>query len=178
MKRNPSHRHSGGSGPRSRFKLREGHARRPVDGVFTPDDFLAALDGPVAPPVPQPLDARTIQPVVRRLERVAADYLAGAPRVGVQLDLEDLDFVIARLISESQGLVQLPAFAEDTKGFFLAGLYDELLREPSNIFHQIEVSEESVRLEAMTAEFWRACLQAWRIRLPRQATSRPTSPEP
>lgn len=104
--------------------------------------------------------------IVRRLEAIVTNHLEGARRIGHPLALEQVFAVIDALRAEAEGLSRPVAFSNGEVAFYLMdSLYEELLGEPSNIFHSTEVADGVTRFEPLTRDFWLTCLGALRQRL-------------
>ncbi len=117
-------------------------------------------------PAPTAAQTKEIARIVRRLEAIITNHLEGARRLGHPMSLAQVVAIIDALRAEARGAVRPVAFSDGEVMFYLMdGLYEELLGEPSNIFHAARVSENVTRLEPLPPEFWIACLESLRTRM-------------
>jgi hypothetical protein len=114
----------------------------------------------MTPDVPAPQaapDLAQIDRVVEKIEDVMATYLDGGAKVGLELDVAQVLRVIERAQEEAEGRGNAD-FGEDVAGFHMAGLYEELIQQPSNIFEQITREDGEPTYVPLSAPLWRACL--------------------
>ncbi len=104
--------------------------------------------------------AREITRIVKRLQRIIATHVEGAVKIRCPLGLPDVLAVIAALEAEADGLSPASHLStgEEVSTYLRGGMYEELVAEPSNIFHTTQVSDEVVRYEALPKDFWKECL--------------------
>lgn len=107
---------------------------RPFTASIFPLDAACGLP-PSEVPAPQPPAASAdLIATVRRLTELCADHLATAPRLGLQPTPDHLlRAVDAALAEATDG--PLPDWKQDDiEGYFLQGLYEELIQQPANLF--------------------------------------------
>ncbi len=111
---------------------------------------------------------REIARIVRRLEAIITNHLEGARRINHPLTLEQVIAIIDALRAEAEGKNRPVAFSDGEVAFYLMdGLYEELLGEPSNIFHSTQVAEGVTHFEPLQRDFWLECLGALYQRMQR-----------
>jgi len=112
----------------------------------------------------QPAELRR---VVKRLRTLFAPHFESAGRMGITLGPDDLRAVIDGLLAEADGLNPASHLAcpEELRQYLRFAMFDELVGEPSNILYTTQVNSETVRYEAMPADFWKQCLSALRVQL-------------
>jgi len=146
--------------PSSFFPDRSG--RRVVGDVgYVPDNAACSL--PPSEPVPQLVPATSEDLVVsmRRLIGVCADYLATGPRIGVEPTIEHLLRIVNAALAYCDGAPK-ESFGEDVEGFFLSGLLEELLQQPSNLFVGTRLLHGEEMPVPISEEQWRECLSVLR----------------
>jgi len=98
--------------------------------------------------------------VVKRLKAIVLNHLEASTRIGYPLVLPDLLAVISALRTESEGTSPAAELdsGDEVVTHLREALFEELLSEPSNIFFTTQVSEETVRYEALPKDFWQECI--------------------
>jgi hypothetical protein len=105
-----------------------------------------------------PADKRQINAVVAKLHVVMADYLeSGKPLQMVLTPVEILSAIEAAL-AEADGRPSPWPDGADARTFFIHGLYDELIQQPSNIFETKLFPDGSERYIPVSRATWKACL--------------------
>lgn len=114
---------------------------------------------------PEPATAEQIRTVVRRLRVLLGEALEQSRRVGVDLTPPKLVALCDELLHEAREPGYRPAFNDSVEGFFLGGLFDELVLEPSNIFDTVTSTDGREFYVPLSAEQWIACLEVLRLSL-------------
>lgn len=98
--------------------------------------------------------------IIKRLQRIIAAHVEASAKIKCPLGLPDLMAVISALEAEADGLNPASHLTtgEEISTYLRSGVYEELVAEPSNIFHTTKVSDEVVRYEAVPRDFWKECL--------------------
>ena len=98
--------------------------------------------------------------VVKRLAAIFEDHKDAAYPLKIKLGSADLRLVIKALRNHAQGGEGSPVlgFRDEIHGYCLNRLFDELVEEPSNILFTTKTGPDTVRYDAMNAEFWIECL--------------------
>ncbi len=105
--------------------------------------------------------------VVKRLKTLLVRHFESAARISVVLGPDDLRVVIDALMAEADRLRPDPHLQcpEELRHYLRVSMFDELVGEPSNILYSTQVSEETIRYEAMPANLWKSCLESLRKQL-------------
>lgn len=114
---------------------------------------------------PEPVTSAQIRTVVRRLRVLLGEALEQSRRVGVELTPLKLVALCDELLREAHEPGYRPAFDDSVEGFFLGGLFDELVVEPSNIFDTVISTDGREFYVPLSAEQWIACLETLRLSL-------------
>jgi hypothetical protein len=125
--------------------------------------FEAFADIPSNEPLPSspPAASADLIAAVRRLTEVCADYLATAPRLGLQPTPEHLLRIIeAATVEATAG--PPPAWGSDIEAYFLQGLYEELLQQPANLFTGTRPLRGEEIPVPISPENWLECLRVFR----------------
>lgn len=104
------------------------------------------------------LDPKRIAEIVLRLEQVIVDYLALGRKMEIEISGEALLDVIDEVTNEAHERPPGKPFAETPEGFFLSGLYEELVQQPSNIFEQVTQADGKEYYVPLKPALWCACL--------------------
>ncbi len=113
------------------------------------------------PPAEPPAGKADLVVALRRLTTVCSDYLATAPRLGLQPSVNQLLLAIDAAIDDCDD-GPLPAWGDDVEGFFLRGLLDELNQQPSNLYTGTRLFHGEEIPVPISAAQWRECLAAFR----------------
>ncbi|WP_234047454.1 hypothetical protein [Luteolibacter pohnpeiensis] len=103
---------------------------------------------------------------MKRLNRIAADHLQSAARMGVKP--EDLSFqlVIDWLRQHAEGKnPTLRSCGDEILDYLHQALIDDLLLEPANILLATRTGRDSIRYDAMDPAFWLECLDLFETAL-------------
>lgn len=114
-----------------------------------------------APPPDRPAASSDLVAAVRRLTQICAEQLASAPRLGLQARTEHLLQVIDAAEAEAAGLPP-PAWGADVEGYFLQGLYEELIQQPGNLFTGTRLVQGEEVPVPLSVDNWRECLRVFR----------------
>jgi hypothetical protein len=118
---------------------------------------------PSEAPAPQPPAASAdLIATVRRLTEICAEHLATGPRLGLHPTQEHLlRAVDAALAEATDG--PLPGWQQnDLEGYFLQGLYDELIQQPANLFTGTRLFQGEEVPVPISRENWVECLRVFR----------------
>ena len=98
--------------------------------------------------------------VVKRLFAIFEDHKDAALPLNIKLGSADLRLVINALREHARGGEgsPVPGSREEIHGYCLNRLFDELVEEPSNILFTTKTGPDTMRYDAMNAEFWIECL--------------------
>ena len=98
--------------------------------------------------------------VVKRLFAIFEDHKDAALPLKIKLGSADLRLVINALREHARGGEgsPVPGSREEIHGYCLNLLFDELVEEPSNILFTTKTGPDTMRYDAMNAEFWIECL--------------------
>lgn len=135
----------------------------PLGDDFTPEAACAAHPTEVPPPA-TPAASTDLVATVRRLTQICADYLASAPRLGLQpTPAHLLRIVDAALAEATDG--PPPTWGEDVEGYFLQGLYEELIQQPANLFTGTRLLHGEEVPVPISRENWIECLRVFHAAL-------------
>jgi hypothetical protein len=86
-------------------------------------------------------------------------------RVGVDLTPLKLVVLCDELLREAQEPGYRPVFDDSVEGFFLSGLFEDLVIEPSNIFDTVTDPDGRQFYVPLSADQWIACLETLKLSL-------------
>lgn len=104
-------------------------------------------------------DTRQIHAVVSKLHVVIADYLDSGQPLKITLSAVEILSAIEAAIQEASGQPSPWPDGADVRTFFLHGLYDELVQQPSNIFETKLFPDGTERYIPISRATWKACLE-------------------
>lgn len=107
-------------------------------------------------------DTRQIHAVVSKLHVVIADYLDSGKPLKITLNAVEILSAIEAAIQEAGGQPSPWPDGADARAFFLHGLYDELVQQPSNIFETKLFPDGTERYIPVSRSTWKACLERLR----------------
>ena len=113
------------------------------------------------PPKSTPAASADLVAAVRRLTQVCADYLATAPRLGLQPTPAHLLRIVDAARSEATDGPR-PAWDADIEGYFLQGLYEELIQQPANLYTGTRLLHGQEVPVPISKENWIECLDVFR----------------
>ena len=98
--------------------------------------------------------------IVKRLAAIVEDHRQAAIPLNIELGASDLSSVLGALRDHAQGRPGTPVSGarDEIHGYCLNRLFDELVEEPSNILFTTKTGPDSIRYDAMNANFWLECL--------------------
>jgi len=108
------------------------------------------------------VDRTQIGAVVKKLQVVIADYLDSGKGIGITLNPVEIVSAITAGIEEATGKPSPWPDGADARTFFIHGLYDELIQQPSNIFETKLFPDGSERYIPISRATWKACLEKLR----------------
>lgn len=111
------------------------------------------------------VDKSQISEVVQKLQAVIADYLESGKPVKITLNPIEILSALDAAIEEAQGRPSPWPDGADARAFFIHGLYDEIIQQPSNIFETRFFSDGSERYVPVSRATWKACLESLRTKI-------------
>jgi hypothetical protein len=97
--------------------------------------------------------------VLARVSIVMADYIEGGKPIGIVLNPVEILSAIGAAIKEAEGQPSPWPDGADARTFFIHGLYDEIIQQPSNIFETKIFPDGTERYIPLDKATWKACLQ-------------------
>ncbi|MEN3942253.1 hypothetical protein WJU23_13225 [Prosthecobacter sp. SYSU 5D2] len=110
-------------------------------------------------------DLKQIQAVVSKLQVVIADYLDSGKPLKITLNPIEILSALDAAIQEAAGHPSPWPDGADARTFFIHGLYDEIIQQPSNIFETRLFPDGSERYVPVSKSAWKACLELLRQRI-------------
>jgi hypothetical protein len=107
-------------------------------------------------------DTRQISAVVSKLHVVIADYLDSGKPLKITLSAIEILSAVEAAIREAGGQLSPWPDGADARTFFIHGLYDELIQQPSNIFETKLFPDGTERYIPISRATWKACLERLR----------------
>ena len=109
--------------------------------------------------------AQESQRIVNRLAIIVEDHKRAAEQLNIKLGPNDLALVIDSLKNHAKGGKGTPVSGarDEIHGYCLNRLFDELVEEPSNILFMTQKGADTVRYDAMNANFWLECLDLFEL---------------
>ena len=104
-------------------------------------------------------DTRQIGTVVSKLQVVIADYLDSGKPLKITLSAFEILSAVEAAIQEAAGHPSPWPDGADARTFFVHGLYDEIIQQPSNIFETKLFPDGSERYVPISRATWKACLE-------------------
>lgn len=109
-----------------------------------------------------PVDLAELKTVVGKMQVVIADYLESGKNLHITLQPVEILSAIDAALAEAQGRPSPWPDGADARTFFVHGLYDEIIQQPSNIFETRLFPDGSQRYIPISPALWKACLQKLR----------------
>lgn len=103
-------------------------------------------------------DTRQIHTVISKLQCVIADYLDSGKPLKITLSAYEILSAIEAAIQEAAGKPSPWPDGADARTFFVHGLYDEIIQQPSNIFETKLFPDGSERYIPISRATWNTCL--------------------
>jgi len=110
--------------------------------------------------------------LIVRLEDLLVRYLESGKRSRLTLTPEQIFFVVDAAVDHSSRQI-VPKFDETESGFFMSGLFEELIQQPQSIFEKIEDEEGHPTWKPLAPEIWEDCLRQFRKTLLEQVSHPP-----
>lgn len=107
-------------------------------------------------------DTRQIGAVVSKLQVVIADYLDSGKPLKITLSAFEILSAVEAAIQEAVGTPSPWPDGADARTFFVHGLYDEIIQQPSNIFETKRFPDGAERYVPISRATWKACLEQLR----------------
>lgn len=107
-------------------------------------------------------DTREISAVVSKLHVVIADYLDSGKPLQITLSAIEILSAVEAAICEAGGQPSPWPDGADARTFFIHGLYDDLIQQPSNIFETKLFPDGTERYIPISRSTWKACLERLR----------------
>lgn len=99
--------------------------------------------------------------LIARLEDLLVRYLESGKRSRLSLTPEQIFFVVDAAVDHSSRQI-VPKFEETESGYFMSGLFEELIQQPQSIFEKIEDEEGHPTWKPLSPEIWEDCLRQFR----------------
>ncbi|MFM7606013.1 MAG: hypothetical protein ACKO8Z_12570 [Prosthecobacter sp.] len=110
-------------------------------------------------------DTRQINAVVSKLHVVIADYLDSGKPLKISLSAIEILSAVEAAIQEAVGQPSPWPDGADARTFFIHGLYDEIIQQPSNIFETKRFPDGTERYVPISRATWKACLEHLREKI-------------
>ena len=107
-------------------------------------------------------DPRQLLDIVRKLQVVVADYLESGVHLGIRLQPVEILSAIDAARHEARGEPSPWPDGADARTFFVHGLYQELVQQPSNIFETRVFPDGTERFLPLHRGLWTVCLDLLR----------------
>lgn len=111
------------------------------------------------------VDQRAVAEVVARVQVVIADYLESGKGLGMVLKPVEIVSAIEAALAEANGVPSPFPDGADARTFFVHGLYDEIVQQPSNMFETRVFPDGSERYVPVGRAVWWAGLEKVRARI-------------
>jgi hypothetical protein len=105
------------------------------------------------------VDVRAVAEVVARVQVVIADYLESGKGLGIVLKPVEIVSAIEAALAEAAGMASPFPDGADARTFFVHGLYDEIVQQPSNMFETRVFPDGSERYVPVGRAVWVASLE-------------------
>lgn len=112
-----------------------------------------------------PADLRQIQTVISKIQIAIADYLQSGVPLKITLNPVEILSAIEAAIREAEGHPSPWPDGADARTFFIHGLYDDLIQQPSNIFETKRFPDGTERYLPINPATWKACLEKLRSQI-------------
>ncbi len=110
-------------------------------------------------------DTTQLADVLAKLSVVMADYLEGGRHLDIVLNPVEILSAVEAAIHEAEGQPSPWPDGADARTFFIHGLYDEIIQQPSNIFETKIFPDGSERYIPIAKATWKACLERLREKI-------------
>lgn len=112
-----------------------------------------------------PADLRQIQDVLGKVQIAIADYLKSGAPLQITLNPVEILSAIEAAIREADGQPSPWPDGADARTFFIHGLYDDLVQQPSNIFETKLFPDGTERYIPISRATWKACLEGLKAQI-------------
>jgi hypothetical protein len=127
------------------------------------------------PPAQPPAASADLVATLRRLAELCADHLATAPRLGLVPTPDHLLLATDAALAEAAD-ARPPDWPQDTvEGYFLHGLYQELIQQPANLYTGTRLLNGEEIPVPLSRENWIECLRVFRAAIVRGEVVVPAS---
>ena len=109
--------------------------------------------------------------LVARLEELLIRYLESGKRSSLSLSQEQIFFVVDAAVEHASRQI-IPQFDETESGYFMSGLFEELIQQPQSIFEKVEDESGHHTWKPLSPEIWENCLRHFRQSLFEQVKKR------
>jgi len=99
--------------------------------------------------------------LIARLEDLLVRYLESGKRSRLSLSEDQIFFVLDAAV-EHASRQTTPTFDETESGYFMSGLFEELIQQPQSIFEKIEDENGHRGWKPLSPEVWEDCLRHFR----------------
>ncbi|WP_395739271.1 hypothetical protein [Prosthecobacter sp.] len=107
-------------------------------------------------------DTAQLAEVLGRISSSMADYLEGGRHIDVVLNPVEILSAVDAALQEAEGRPSPWPDGADMRTFFIHGLYEELIQQPSNLFQVRIFPDGTERYIPLDKATWKACLQRLR----------------
>ncbi|MDB6006481.1 MAG: hypothetical protein JWR15_3468 [Prosthecobacter sp.] len=107
-------------------------------------------------------DTTQMGDVLAKLSVVMADYLEGGRHIDIVLNPVEILSAVEAAIHEADGQPSPWPDGADARTFFIHGLYDEIIQQPSNIFEIKTFPDGTERYIPIAKAIWKSCLERLR----------------
>lgn len=114
---------------------------------------------------PTPATPQQIRGIVKRLQVLLGEAMEQGERVGVEVTPPKLARVCDELLTEARHPGYRPVHDGSVEGFFFAGVFEDLVQQPSNIFDEVMGADGKAYYVPLTVETWVQCLETLRLLL-------------
>jgi len=111
------------------------------------------------------VDTAQLAAVLDKLSVVMADYLDSGKTIDIVLNPVEILSAVEAAIREAEGQPSPWPDGADARTFFVHGLYDEIIQQPSNIFETKIFPDGSERYIPIARGTWKACLEQLRLQI-------------
>jgi len=136
-----------------RVRHEAGAPEEVVRALRTERELKRLIAGEVKP------DAAAVKAVVARVQLAMADYLESGKGLGIVLQPVEIVSALDAALAEADGQPSPWPDGADARTFFLHGLYDEIVQQPSNLFETRVFPDGSERYVPVGKAVWRAGLE-------------------
>ncbi|WP_395752855.1 hypothetical protein [Prosthecobacter sp.] len=116
------------------------------------------------------VNAAQMAEVLARISSVMADYLEGGRHIEVVLNPVEILSAVDAALQEAEGRPSPWPDGADARTFFVHGLYEELVQQPSNLFQTRVFPDGSERYIPLDKGTWKACLKRLREQIVRSGS--------